>query len=51
VQEINGALVQMESATQQNAALVEQVTASTLAFEEQAAHLVAAIQRFKLARE
>jgi methyl-accepting chemotaxis protein len=51
VQEINGAIVQMESVTQQNAALVQQVTASALAFEEQAAHLVAAIQRFKLASE
>ena len=47
VHEINKAIVQMESVTQQNAALVEQATASTLAFEEQAANLVAAIQHFK----
>jgi methyl-accepting chemotaxis protein len=37
----------MESVTQQNAALVEQATASTLAFEEQAASLLAAIRHFK----
>jgi methyl-accepting chemotaxis protein len=39
----------MEGVTQQNAALVEKVTAGTLAFEEQAANLIAAIERFKLA--
>jgi methyl-accepting chemotaxis protein len=48
VQEINKAIVQMEGVTQQNAALVEQATASTLAFEEQAAALLAAIGRFRL---
>jgi methyl-accepting chemotaxis protein len=47
VQEINEAIVQMEGVTQQNAALVEEVTASTLAFEEQAANLLAAVRRFK----
>jgi methyl-accepting chemotaxis protein len=47
VHEINKAIVQMESVTQQNAALVEQATASTLAFEEQAANLIAAIRHFK----
>jgi methyl-accepting chemotaxis protein-1 (serine sensor receptor) len=49
VQAINNAIVQMEGVTQQNAALVEKVTAGTLAFEEQAANLIAAIERFKLA--
>jgi methyl-accepting chemotaxis protein len=49
VHEINKAIVQMESVTQQNAALVEQATASTLAFEEQAANLIAAIRYFKVA--
>jgi methyl-accepting chemotaxis protein len=39
----------MEGVTQQNAALVEQATASTLAFEEQAASLIAAIRYFKVA--
>jgi methyl-accepting chemotaxis protein len=47
VHEINKAIMQMESVTQQNAALVEQATASTLAFEEQAAKLIAAIRHFK----
>jgi methyl-accepting chemotaxis protein len=47
VHEINKAIMQMESVTQQNAALVEQATASTLAFEEQAASLLAAIRHFK----
>jgi methyl-accepting chemotaxis protein len=51
VQEINKAIVQMESVTQQNAALVEQATASTLAFEEQAASLIGAIQRFRFGGE
>jgi methyl-accepting chemotaxis protein len=49
VQEINKAIVQMESVTQQNAALVEQATASTLAFEEQAASLIGATAQFKFA--
>jgi methyl-accepting chemotaxis protein len=49
VQEINNAIVQMEGVTQQNAALVEQVTASTLAFEEQTANLLAIAGRFKFA--
>jgi methyl-accepting chemotaxis protein len=47
VHEINKAITQMEGVTQQNAALVEQATASTLAFEEQAANLLAAIRHFK----
>jgi len=46
VHEINKAIMQMESVTQQNAALVEQATASTLAFEEQAANLIAATGEF-----
>jgi methyl-accepting chemotaxis protein len=48
VHEINKAIMQMESVTQQNAALVEQATASTLAFEEQAANLIAATSQFSL---
>jgi methyl-accepting chemotaxis protein len=50
VHEINKAIVQMESVTQQNAALVEQATASTLAFEEQAANLIAATSQFRFGR-
>jgi methyl-accepting chemotaxis protein len=48
-QEINKAIVQMEQVTQQNAALVEQVTAATLSFEEEAKRLAAAVNRFKIA--
>jgi len=51
VHEINKAIVQMESVTQQNAALVEQATASTLAFEEQAANLIAATSQFRFGRQ
>jgi methyl-accepting chemotaxis protein len=49
VEEINRAIVQMESVTQQNAALVEQATAATLAFEEEAKRLNESVSRFKLA--
>lgn len=49
VEEINRALAQMEKMTQQNAALVEQVTAATLSFEEQAQRLHQGVSRFKLA--
>jgi len=48
VHEINKAITQMEGVTQQNAALVEQATASTLAFEEQATILIAATSQFSL---
>ena len=48
VQEINKAVAQMEGVTQQNAALVEEATANTLAFEEQAANLIVAIGRFRV---
>jgi methyl-accepting chemotaxis protein len=47
VQEINKAIMQMESVTQQNAALVEQVGAATLSFEEEAKRLTEAANRFK----
>ena len=50
VEEINKAVMQMESVTQQNAALVEQAAAGTLAFEEQAASLIAAVNRFKFVK-
>jgi methyl-accepting chemotaxis protein len=49
VEEINRAIVQMENVTQQNAALVEEVTAATLAFEEEAKRLSGAVSRFKIA--
>ena len=49
VEQINKAMVQMESVTQQNAALVEQATAATLSFEEEARRLSGAVSRFKIA--
>jgi hypothetical protein len=47
VQEINRAIVQMETVTQQNAALVEEATAATASFEEEAGRLSEAVARFK----
>ena len=47
VQEINKAIVQLEGMTQQNAALAEQATASTIAFEQQAGDLTDAIRLFR----
>ncbi|MEQ1882410.1 MAG: methyl-accepting chemotaxis protein [Burkholderiales bacterium] len=47
VREINKAIVQLEGVTQQNAALAEQATASTIAFEQQAGDLTDAIRLFK----
>jgi methyl-accepting chemotaxis protein len=49
VEAINRALTQLEHVTQQNAALVQQTTATTLAFEGEAQRLTAAVSRFKLA--
>jgi methyl-accepting chemotaxis protein len=48
VEAINRALARLEHVTQQNAALVEQTTATTLAFEGEAQRLTAAVSRFKL---
>jgi methyl-accepting chemotaxis protein len=48
VEAINRALAQLENVTQQNAALVEQTTATTLAFEGEAQRLTAAVSQFKL---
>jgi methyl-accepting chemotaxis protein len=51
VEEINKAILQMDNVTQQNAALVEEATASSLAFEEEAKKLSEAVSKFKLAEE
>ena len=48
VEQINRAVTQMESVTQQNAALVEQATAAAMTLEGQAAQLTEAVSRFKL---
>jgi hypothetical protein len=51
VGEINKAIVQLESMTQQNAALVEEASASSLTFQEQADRLKDLVARFKLPEE
>src|SRR5204863_9294454 len=48
VGEINKAILQLESVTQQNAALVEEASASSLTFQEQAERLRALVARFKI---
>ena len=50
VDEINKAILQLESVTQQNAALVEQAASAALAFEEEAARLSNAVGAFKVDR-
>ena len=51
VEAINRALAQLENVTQQNASLVEQTTATTLAFEGEARRLTTAVSRFKFSRQ
>jgi methyl-accepting chemotaxis protein len=51
VGEINKAILQLESVTQQNAALVEEASASSLTFQEQADRLRHLVARFKVAEE
>ena len=46
VEEINRSIIQLESVTQQNAALVEQATAAAMAFEEEAAKVAQTVQAF-----
>jgi methyl-accepting chemotaxis protein len=48
IEQINEAIVQMDTVTQQNAALVEQAAAASQAMQDQAAHLSAAVAVFKL---
>jgi methyl-accepting chemotaxis protein len=51
VGEINKAIVQLESVTQQNAALVEEASAASLTFQEQADRLTQLVARFRLGDE
>jgi methyl-accepting chemotaxis protein len=46
IEQINLAVVQMDSVTQQNAALVEQAAAAAASLQEQAAQLDAAVAAF-----
>jgi methyl-accepting chemotaxis protein len=48
VEEMNKALIQLEGMTQQNAALVEQATASALTFKDEAAQLFGLVGQFRL---
>ncbi|KFI07339.1 methyl-accepting chemotaxis protein [Massilia sp. BSC265] len=49
IEQVNGALVQMDQVTQQNAALVEQAAAAAAAMREQAAGLARLVDTFQLA--
>ena len=51
VGEINKAILQLESVTQQNAALVEEASASSLTFQEQADRMNELVARFKIPGE
>ena len=51
VGEINKAILQLETVTQQNAALVEQASASSLTFQEQADRLRQIVARFRTVNE
>lgn len=48
ITQINQAITEMDNATQQNAALVEQAAAAAGSLQDQAAHLVDIVSRFKL---
>ena len=51
IEQVNGAIVEMDRVTQQNAALVEEAAAAALAMQEQAAELSALVGTFQLERE
>ncbi|MDR3416700.1 MAG: methyl-accepting chemotaxis protein, partial [Nevskia sp.] len=51
IEQVNQAITHMDEATQQNAALVEQVSASAQALEQQSEGLVASVRRFVLEQE
>ncbi len=49
IEQVNQTIAQIDETTQQNAALVEEASAAARATEEQAADLVALVERFRLA--
>jgi methyl-accepting chemotaxis protein len=51
IEQVNGAIVQMDDMTQQNAALVEQASASAHSMEDQATNLISSVRQFRLERE
>jgi methyl-accepting chemotaxis protein len=50
IEQVNGAIVEMDRVTQQNAALVEEAAAAAVAMQEQAAELSALVGTFQLER-
>jgi methyl-accepting chemotaxis protein len=48
IEQVSATIVHMDSATQQNAALVEEATAAAHSLEEQAARLAESVARFRL---
>ena len=50
IDQVNQAIVQMDSVTQQNAAMVEEAAAAAAALEEQANNMITAVDVFKLAQ-
>ncbi|WP_374580892.1 methyl-accepting chemotaxis protein [Pseudoduganella sp.] len=48
IEQINEAVIQMDSVTQQNAALVEEAAAAAQAMQDQASHLAQAVSVFRL---
>jgi len=48
IEQVNLAIIEMDNATQQNAALVEQAAAAAAAMEEQASQLLSAVSIFEL---
>ncbi|CAN7254260.1 methyl-accepting chemotaxis protein [Massilia sp. LjRoot122] len=51
IEQVNGAIVEMDRVTQQNAALVEEAAAAAVAMQEQAAGLSQVVGTFRLERE
>jgi methyl-accepting chemotaxis protein len=51
VEEINRAIIQMEGVTQQNAALVEEAAASSMAFQEHTELLTQIVSKFRLGND
>jgi len=48
IEQVNQAIVQMDQATQQNAALVEEAAAAAESMQQQSQHLIKAVSTFKL---
>jgi len=51
IDEVDRAMTEMDAVTQQNAALVEEATAKSLSFQDEAARLNQVVARFTIAEE